>query len=89
MSAVKDPRILWALGALALVFSAVGSAIAGAIVGIPIALIVAGLGYGQDVTLDILLYSAVLWLPLGFGAGMATAASILRGYFAKDETKGS
>ncbi|MFN2100062.1 hypothetical protein [Altererythrobacter sp. MF3-039] len=80
MSYIRDPLVLWAIGALSLAFSIVSSLIAGSVVGIPMALIGAALGYSQENVLLVLAYTAVVWLPLGFGMGMATAVKFLKGY---------
>jgi hypothetical protein len=84
MNVMRDPIVLWAIGAFMLIVAALGAVAAGSIVWLPLALAFAALGYSQESVLLVLAYTAVVWLPLGFGAGIATAFRFLKGYIAPD-----
>jgi ABC-type spermidine/putrescine transport system permease subunit II len=84
MDYIRSPLALWLLGAISLVIAAVSSLIAASVIGLPVALAFAALGYPQDGVLEILLYTSIIWLPLGFGAGMGTVSKFLKGYRARD-----
>ncbi len=79
--------VLWLVGAGALLIAMLGTIAAGAIVWVPVALIYAALGYSQSDAVTILAYTSIIWLPLGFGAGMATFLRFLRGYFTSDPSE--
>ncbi|MDC0886987.1 hypothetical protein OAS19_04270 [Altererythrobacter sp.] len=84
MAWIKDPIVLWAVGAVSLMFAVISTLISAAIIGLPFALAFAAIGIPQETVFTVLLYSAIVWLPLGFGAGMATAAKIFKGFRARD-----
>lgn len=87
MSYVRDPLALWGIGLLGLVVAALGAIAAGAIVWVPLALVYAALGYPQENVFTALAYTAVIWLPLGYGAGMATVSRFMKGYRSKAPRK--
>jgi hypothetical protein len=78
MSAFRDPRFLWGMGALMLVFGTVGIIGVGAIVSAPLWLAVFA-GLSQEAALKIFLYSAVIWAPIGLGMGIVAAGAATRG----------
>lgn len=79
MRGLTDVRILWALGAVNLIFSAVGLFAAASAMGL--LLYIAGLPFGASWTTvtNWLLYTSPLWAPIGAGAGIGVSAVLLRG----------
>jgi len=79
MKGISDLRMLWLIGALLLVFCGVGLMAGATVIGLPLYMAVAMLGASQPVMVKIFCYSAVVWAPIGFGAGAAASAALLRG----------
>jgi len=76
---LKDPGLIWLLGIANLVFSAIGLFAAASIIGGPLVLGARMLGASFDQSMQWLLYSALLWAPLGSGAGLVAAGALIRG----------
>ena len=55
----------------------------GTLIALPLCGIAYVLGASLDTRTKVVLFSAVLWAPLGFGAGVATSAGLIRGLRAK------
>lgn len=78
MSAYRDPRFLWGMGAIILLFGTVGVIGTGAVVAAPLWLAVFA-GMSQETAFYIFLYSAPLWAPFGVGMGTVAAGTATRG----------
>jgi hypothetical protein len=76
---ITDLRILWVIGALMLVFCGVGLVAAATVIGLPLYMAVAMLGVSQPTMVKVFVYSAIVWAPIGFGAGAAASSALLRG----------
>jgi hypothetical protein len=74
-----DPRALWILGIANLVFSAVGMIAAATVIALPAYLIARGMGLSVDQAMKWVLYAAVLWAPIGSGAGLIVCGTLVRG----------
>jgi hypothetical protein len=83
MRGARDPRILWIIGAILLVFCAVGLVASATLIALPLYGIAYALGASPELQVKIVQFSAVLWAPLGFGAGVATSAGLIRGVRSK------
>jgi hypothetical protein len=83
MRGAKDPRALWLIGAVLMVFCAVGMVAAATLVALPLFGIAYAFGASPDTQMKVVMFSAVLWAPLGFGAGVAASAGLIRGVRAK------
>jgi hypothetical protein len=66
-----------------MVFCAVGLAASAMLIALPLYGIAYALGASLDTQMNVVMFSAVLWAPLGFGAGVATSASLIKGLRAK------
>ena len=89
MRGIDDPKLLWAIGAIMIVFCAVGMVASATLIALPLCGIAYAFGAAPDTLLKIAIYSAVLWAPLGVGGGVATSAVLIRGIRSKapDEPK--
>jgi len=76
---MHDPRMLWIVGAIMLIFCSVALATAAMVIALPIYVVASLLGASQDTLTKTVLYSAVLWAPLGFGAGVTASSTLVRG----------
>ena len=80
MTWLKDPPVLLMIGAIALLVGGLGALLMGTLFGLPVSLGAAALGYTQEQAITVIVYGAVLWLPLGFGMGLGTALKFVKGY---------
>lgn len=71
--------LLWVTGMANLILTAVGVAAGAAVIGLPLFLISAAGGMSQEMAVRILLYSAVVWAPVGAGAGLFVTSRLTRG----------
>ena len=83
MSGAKDPRVLWLVGAVLMIFCAVGLAASAILIGLPLFGIAYALGASPDTQMKVVMFSAAVWAPLGFGAGVVTSAGLIKGLRAK------
>jgi hypothetical protein len=83
MRAMKNPVAMWGFGLLMVPFCAIGLLAAATLIALPLYGIAYALGASSDTLLKVILFSAVLWAPLGFGGGIMTSAVLLRGVKAK------
>lgn len=79
--------MLWALGAFLILVFGLGVALAGSVAGL--LLILGSLLVGSTVQqgIQLTLYSAILWAPLGMGMGAAVGGTVVKGYRAKDRSQ--
>ena len=87
MYGITDLRMLWVIGALLLVFCGVGLMAAATVVGLPLYMAVEMLGATQPTMVKVFTYSAIVWAPVGFGAGAAASSGLLRGVRRKSPPK--
>jgi hypothetical protein len=83
MRGARDPKVLWLIGAVLMIFCAVGLVASATLIALPLFGIAYALGASTDAQLKVVLISAILWAPLGFGAGVATSAGLIKGMRAK------
>jgi hypothetical protein len=79
MYGMRDLRVLWGLGAIMLVFCGIGVMAAATAIGLPLYMAAAMLGASEQAMIKLFLYSAILWAPIGFGVGIATSSTLVRG----------
>ena len=78
VSRFLDLRFLWLVGAVLLCFCAVATIAVAGIVALPLCLAVFA-GTAEDTAIQIFLYSAPLWAPIGFGMGVVAGGAATRG----------
>ena len=83
MRGARDPKVLWLIGAILIVFCAVGLVASATLIALPLVGIAYALGASPDTQMTLVMVSAVLWAPLGFGAGVAVSAGLISGVRAR------
>ena|ERR1043165_361410 len=83
MRAIKDPVAMWGVGAALIPFLVIGLLGAATVIALPLYGIACALGAPSGTLLKVILFSAVLWAPIGVGVGLATSAVLFRGVKAR------
>jgi len=70
---------IWFMGAVNLLFSAIGLITAGSLIGLPLMLCSPILGLEASSVASILIYSSPIWAPFGAGVGLWIASKLAKG----------